>query len=89
MMRVFALFSSLMLALLNFVMPFLPKCSSCDSTGYVVCEDCNGEGFTYSDEWDCMVVCDECEGRGESYCTDCPDHIRSFYLYKTKLERSK
>lgn len=87
MMRVFALFSSLMLALLNLLMPFLPQCTSCDSTGYVICDNCNGKGLTYSDEWDLMVSCEGCEGRGESYCPDCPENMQSFYLFKTEMEK--
>ena len=86
MAKVFPFWISIILAIVNLIMPFLPQCEVCDSTGYTVCEKCDGDCFEYSPTIDCMVACSECSGNGKVECTACPENIRHIYLIKTELE---
>ena len=86
MAKVFPFWVSIILVIVNLITPFLPHCEACDSTGYTVCEKCDGNCFEYSPQVDCMVVCSECYGEGKIECTVCPENIRHIYLIKTELE---
>ena len=93
MLKVFSLFASLMLALLNIVVPFVPTCPTCDNATHVICEECEGEGFVrdevlYSEILlEVYVACEKCEGRGIVDCPDCPEITRKFYRFKSELEK--
>lgn len=88
MAKIFSLFSALILVLVNLIAPMLPPCDTCDSTGYVICHNCDGEGMIYSGNIDAMVVCGMCGGNGRSACTVCPDAVRDFYIYRTELNEA-
>ena len=86
MAKVFPFLISIILAIVNFIMPFLPNCEACDSTGYVVCDQCDGESFEYSPQLDCMVACVKCFGTGKVECSTCPENFRHIFLLNTELE---
>ena len=88
MAKIFSLYSSLILLLVNLIAPMLPPCDTCNSTGYVTCHICEGDGFVYSDSADIMVTCNTCGGKSRSACTVCPDAIRDFYIYRTELNEA-
>ena len=86
MAKVYPFWISIVLAILSFIMPLLPHCEACDSTGYIVCEKCEGSCYEYSPQVDCMVACGNCDGKGKVQCTVCPENIRHIFLLNTELE---
>ena len=88
MAKIFSLYASLILLLVNLIAPMLPACDTCDRTGYVICHSCDGEGMVYLNYADAMVVCGVCSGEGRSACPVCPDAVRDFYIYRTELNEA-
>ena len=94
MLKIFSLFVSLMLAMLNIVVPFIPTCSTCENTAYVICEECEGEGFIEVEVYyngillEADAACEKCEGSGIVDCPDCPELTRKFYEFKSEFEKS-
>ena len=86
--KIYAIILSILLALVNLLGSFIPYCETCDCNVTVVCEECNGEAFTYSAEYDLMVPCGRCGGSGETQCPDCSDIAKIYYALKDKLEES-
>ena len=79
----------LMLIIVSFFDPFMPECACCDSTGFVTCENCNGEGTVYVPAYDLRVSCDDCSSSGKKLCPECPDYAQFYYSFKANMDQYK
>lgn len=69
--------------------PLVPHCDGCDSKATLSCEECGGDGFNYSIEYDTEVVCANCGGSGKVNCTECSDLAKIFYTFAAESEDKK
>ncbi len=75
-----------MLLIISLFDPVMPACEGCNSTGFVTCDVCGGDGTVYSAEYDLHVTCDACGASGDKLCSDCPDYAQFYYSFKANLE---
>ena len=69
----------IMLVIISIFDPIMPDCSCCNSTGFVICEKCDGAE-------DSTVYCDDCGSSGRVICPECPDYAQFYYAFKANLE---
>ena len=45
------------------------NCPDCEGKGYIICDECNGEGRYYP--YTSISYCDHCKGKGKYTCMTC------------------
>lgn len=87
MAKIFAEFIvPIMLAIITLFDPAMPECSNCNTTGFVTCDRCGGDGYIYVADYDVMVLCDDCDSSGSKLCAECPDYAQFYHAFKANLE---
>ena len=76
-----------LLIFVSILTPFIPECTTCESTGELTCNECHGAGYIYNEEFDTMVVCGECGTYGEIDCPDCSEIAKIFYAAREEIKK--
>ena len=81
------IFLPFLLIFVSILTPFIPECTTCESTGELTCSVCHGEGYVYNEEFDVMAVCGECGSYGKIGCTNCSEIAKIFYAAREEIKK--